>query len=62
MPAMTRRIDYFAMAAMQGMLGVERLEKALIAGERNTGKSRDEILAEWAYTIAEAMEAEAGNH
>ena len=62
MAAMTRRVDYFAMAAMDALLNMDRFQLAVIKAEQETGETRDVILAKWAYTIAEAMEAEAALH
>ena len=62
MAVMNKRIDYFARAAMESLITVERIQLGLIKAEEETGEPRDVILAKWAYAIAEAMEAEAALH
>ena len=62
MAVMNKRIDYFAMAAMDALINMDRFQLAVIKAEEETGETRDVILAKWAYKIAEAMEAEAALH
>ena len=61
-PIMNRRIDYFAMAVMQTIIGIDGMDLALAKYSARTGEEKEVVLAKAAYNIAEAMEAEANNH
>lgn len=61
-PIMNRRIDYFAMAAMQTVIGMDGMDLALARYSAHTGEEKEVVLAKAIYDIAEAMEAEANNH
>lgn len=61
-PKMVSRIDYFAMAAMEAFIGRANADILLSRVEKETGETREVIIAKWAYAVADAMEIEAGNH
>jgi len=61
-PPLNRRIDYFAMTAMEALLSSKDIEVKLEIRSNLYGHSKEEELAMRAYDIAEIMEAEAGNH
>lgn len=62
LPKMDRRIDYFAMAAMEAIVNLPDFEKRIKLRAKHTGLPIEELVAIWAYEFAVALEAEAETH